>query len=115
MNFSLFIYFSKKEENSKTTQTSFLLLEANNANSKTIPLSSSIKWTWFDGFINHSLNFKHINIVECNISKNNQCSLNWFKTQALTIAEIECITILEMCQVKIGGTLPLILISFCLL
>jgi hypothetical protein len=54
-------------------------------------------------------------MVDYNASKNNQWFLDWFRTQAITIGDKESTIILEMCQVKRGGILPLILIVFCLL
>jgi hypothetical protein len=50
---------------------------------------------------------------DCNALESNQWLLDWFKTQAITIGNKEFIIILEMCQVRRGGRLPLILIKFC--
>jgi hypothetical protein len=54
-------------------------------------------------------------MANCNALKSNQQLLNWFKTQAITIGNKESMIILEMCQVRKGGILPLILIVFYLL
>jgi hypothetical protein len=91
------------------------MLEANKNNSKIIPKSSSIKLTKAYGFVISSLKFKHIIIVDYNASKNNQWLLDWFKTHEVGIRDKKSIIILKMCQVKKGGTLPLILTIFCLL
>jgi len=54
-------------------------------------------------------------MVDYNALKNNQSFLDWFRTQVVTIGDKDSIIILEMCQVRRGGTLPLILIVFHLL
>jgi hypothetical protein len=82
------------------------MLQVNKDNSKAIPESSSIKLTRVDGFIISSLNFKHIVMVDYNALKSNQWFLNWFRTQAITTGHKESTIILEMCQVRKGGTLP---------
>jgi hypothetical protein len=50
-----------------------------------------------------------------NASKCNQWLLDWFRTQVITIGDKESTIILEMCQVRKRGSLPLILIVFYLL
>jgi hypothetical protein len=56
----------EKKKESKTPQTSLLMLEANKDNSKAILESSVIKLTWANGFIISSLNYKHIIMADCN-------------------------------------------------
>jgi len=54
-------------------------------------------------------------MVDYNASESNQWLLDWFRTQAVTIGDNESTIILKMCQVRRGGTLPLIITIFCLL
>jgi hypothetical protein len=54
-------------------------------------------------------------MVDYNVLDNNQLLLNQFKTQAFTIGKKQPIIIREICQVKKGGTLSLILTIFFLL
>jgi hypothetical protein len=54
-------------------------------------------------------------MVDYNALKNNQWLLDWFRTQVVTIGDNESTIILKMCQVRKGGTLPLILTIFYLL
>jgi hypothetical protein len=68
-----------------------------------------------NGSIISSLSFKYTKMVDYNASKSNQGLLDWFKTQVITIRDNESTIILEMCQVRREGTLPLILIVFYLL
>jgi hypothetical protein len=83
-----FSYFHQiKRIDSKTSQTSFLTWIANKDNSKVIPKSSSIKLTKASGFVTFPQHFKHMVMVDCNSSKNNQWLQNWFKTHAFTIGE----------------------------
>jgi hypothetical protein len=80
-------------------------LEANKNNSKVIPKSSSIELIGADGFVISSLSFKHIIMVDYNAyKKKNQWLLDRFKIQAITTRNKKSIIILEMCQVKRGGT-----------
>jgi hypothetical protein len=88
--------------------------EANKDNSKAILESSTIKLTRVDGFIIYSLNFKHI-VMVCNALESNKWFLDWFRTQEVTIGNMESTILLEMCQVRRGRTLPLILIIFCII
>jgi hypothetical protein len=48
-------------------------------------------------------------MVDCNALKKNQWLLDWFRTQIVTIGNKGSTIILEMCQVRRGGTLPHIL------
>ncbi len=91
------------------------MLETNKDNSKAILEPSSIKLTNVDGFAISSLNFKHIVMVDCNASKNNQWLLNWFTTQTITTRDKQSIITFKIDQVRRGGTLPLVLKIFCLL
>jgi len=68
-----------------------------------------------NGFVIFSLSFKHIVMANYNTSKNNQWILNWFRIKAITTWDKESIIILEICQVRRGITLPLILTIFYLL
>jgi hypothetical protein len=54
-------------------------------------------------------------MVDYNASESNQWLLDWFRTQVVTIGDNESTIILEMCQVRRGGTFPLILTIICLL
>jgi hypothetical protein len=81
-------------------------LEANKNNSKVIPKSSSIELIGADGFVISSLSFKHIIMVDYNAYKKNQWLLDRFKIQVITTRNKKSTIILEMCQVKRGGTLP---------
>ncbi len=91
------------------------MLEANKNNSKAILESSSIKLTKANRFVISSLNFKHIVMADYNASKNNQWLLDWFKTQIITTRNKKSTIILEMCQVRKGGMVPLILTIYYLL
>ncbi len=78
-------FFKKERKLSKTPQTSFLMLEAKYINSSGTPKSSSIR-VWQDGaFLGFSFNFKLMEMVEWKASLNNQCPLDWFRTQTITI------------------------------
>jgi hypothetical protein len=50
-------------------------------------------------------------MVEWRASLNNQCPLDWFRTQAIITKEKESITIWQIRHVKGGGTLIVILIK----
>jgi len=91
------------------------MLETNKDNSKTIPKSSSIKLTRAYGLVIFSLNFKHIIMVDYNALENNHMLLDWFRTQAITTKNMESTIILELSQVRKGGTLPHIPTILCLL
>jgi hypothetical protein len=92
-----------------------MLVEGNKDHSKVILKSSTIKLIKVDGFVVSSLNFKHIIITNCNVSKSNQRLLDWFKTQVVMARDKESIIIFKICQVRKGGTLPFILTIFSLI
>jgi len=71
MGFFLSISSLLKNNDSKTSQTSFLILMANKNTSKAIPKLSLIKLTWASGFLSFSLHFKHTIMVEYNALNNN--------------------------------------------
>jgi hypothetical protein len=91
------------------------MLEANKNNPKAILESSSIKPTGVNGFVIFPLNCKYIVMASYNASESNQWLLDWFRTQVATTRNKESTIILEMCQVRRGGTFPLMLIVFYLL
>jgi len=89
------------------------MLEVSKTNSRTTLESSPGKLPWIGEFVISSLNFKHIVMANCNVLINNQLSLDWFKTQALTLGEKKSSIILKMCEVRRNDILPLILIIIC--
>ncbi len=107
-----FISFFK---DSKTPQTSFLMLKANKTNLRLTPKLSSIKLTWPNGFVTYSPNFKNIVMANYNALKSNQWLLDWFKSQALTTKAKESTIIFKICEIKRSSILLLILTIFCLL
>jgi hypothetical protein len=53
------------------------MLETNKANSRSTPKLSLITWILVgQGFVGCSLNFKHIDIIDCNALKKNLCPLH---------------------------------------
>jgi hypothetical protein len=91
------------------------MLETKQINSSATPKSSSIR-VWKDGvFFYFSLNFKHMEMAKWRASLNNQCPLDWFRTQVVTTREKQSITTWQICHVKGGGILVVILTKLCLL
>ncbi len=85
--FLSFYFVKNRREESKTSQTSLLMLKATKTNSSIIIESSSIKVSnertiWFS-----SLSLKFMEIVKCNASRSNQCPSNSLRTHARTIGE----------------------------
>ncbi len=54
-------------------------------------------------------------MVDYNALENNHMLLDWFRTQAITTKNMKSTIILELSQVRKGGTLPHILTILCLL
>jgi hypothetical protein len=79
--FSKFLRNERKE--SRTPQTSFLMLEVNKDNSRIIVESSSINWSKFCIIPTSSFNLEFIMMALFQASLNNQWSLDWFRTQVL--------------------------------
>jgi hypothetical protein len=52
-------------------------------------------------------------IVAFKTSYNNQCTWNWFYTQAFTTENKTSIIIWHMCQIQGGGTWPTIFTLIC--
>ncbi len=52
-------------------------------------------------------------IITFKASKSSQCPQDSFKTQALIIEDKTSTIIWDMCQVKSGGTQPILLIVIC--
>ncbi len=85
--FLSFYFVKNRREESKTSQTSLLMLKATKTNSSIIIESSSIKVSnertiWFS-----SLSLKFMEIVKCNASRSNQCPSDSLRTHARTIGE----------------------------
>ncbi len=80
-------YFPRNErKESRIPQICFLMLEANKKNSRVIAKSSSINWFKFCT-IPSSFNLEIIVMALFRASLRNQWSLDWFRTQIITIVD----------------------------
>ncbi len=79
--------FKKERKLFKTPQTSFLMLQAKQINLGATFESSSIMVKKDGAFFGSSLNFKLMEMAKWKPSLNNQCPLDWFRTQTITTRE----------------------------